>query len=153
MDSVRFGAAPPLSAEWFQQQKKLLKESGMEKTSAASMADDIYTPSAAAAESLQDAQAHETPEEKFLESARTEIMKLDPGSEAFVPEATSALVEKALGQVFGDKVARSPGFPQMHDKITNTILGDEKCREVIEDFLEILVQSEYSRLDNGDNLA
>ena len=124
-------------------QKKLLKEGGVERTSAASAVHDVYSPSEAAQ------QLPSTPEEKFLESARSEILKMDPSSESFLPNATSARVDSALEQVFGQEVGKNPGYPQMQAKITTTILREEHYREVVEDFLEVLVKSEYRRLEAG----
>lgn len=143
MDPLRPGGFVPLSEEWFHQQKKLLKQSGVDKTSASESANDVYMPSEAAQE------LPATDQERFLESARTSIMELDPGSEGFVPEATSRLVDSCLGQVFGEQIASNPGYPQMQAKITGSILGDSRYREVVEDFLEVLVASECRRLENG----
>ncbi len=136
MDPLRPAGPPPLSEEWFHQQKKLLKQSGIEKTSAAEAAHDVYTPSPQAQE------LPTTPQEKFLASARSEILKMDPGAESFVPDATSRLVDSALEQEFGEEIASKPGYPQMQARITRTILGDTRYREMMEEFLQILLGSE-----------
>jgi len=136
LDPLRPAGPPPLSEEWFHQQKKLLKQSGVEKTSAASAAHDVYTPSPQAQE------LPTTPQEKFLASARSQIMQMDPGAEGFVPEATSFLVDSALEQEFGEEIASKPGYPQMQARITRTILGDARYREMMEEFLQILLGSE-----------
>ncbi len=135
LDPLRPVGPPPLSEEWFHQQKKLLRQSGVEKTSAAEAAHDIYTPSPQARE------LPTTPQEKFLASACSEILKMDPGAQGFVPEATSRLVDSALEQEFGEEIARKPGYPQMQAKITRTILGDPRYREMMEEFLHILLDS------------
>ena len=137
MDPLRPAGPPPLSEEWFHQQKKLLKQSGVEKSSAAQAAHDVYTPSAQAQE------LPATPQEKFLASARSEILKMDPGSENFVPDATSRLVDSALEQEFGEEIAQKPGYPQMQARITRTILGDPRYREMMEEFLSVLLDSEH----------
>ena len=134
------GVNIPFTEEWFHQQKKLLKNSEASKT-ALGEASDVYTPSEAAQ------QLPSTPEEKFLAEAKSEISKMDPSSETFMSQATSALVDSALGQVFGDNISKNPGYPQMNAKITQKLLSD--YGEVIGDFLEALVQSEYQRLSNG----
>ena len=143
LDPLRPGGPPPLSEEWFHQQKKLLKQSGVEKTSAAHASHDVYTPSP------QAQQLPATPQEKFLASARSEILKMDAGSENFVPEATARLVDSALGQEFGDEIARKPGYPQMQARITRAILEDPRYREMMEDFLQVLVETERARQEEG----
>lgn len=143
MDPLRPGGPPPLSEEWFHQQKKLLKQSGIEKSSAAHAAHDVYTPSA------QAQQLPSTPQEKFLASARSDIMGLDPNSESFLPDATSKLVDSALEQEFGQEIARKPGYPQMQAKITRTILDNPNYREMMEEFLEILLESERLAREEG----
>lgn len=143
LDPLRPGGPPPLSEEWFHQQKKLLKQSGIEKSSAAHAAHDVYTPSPQAQELTA------TPQEKFLASARSEILKMDPGAETFLPDATSRLVDSALEQEFGEEIARKPGYPQMQARITRTILEDPRYREMMEDFLQILVETERARSEGG----
>lgn len=144
--------APILSEEWFVQQKKLLKQSGMDKTSAASAANDVYLPSAAAeVQGSLGTQPEPTAEEKFLASACDQIRQLDPSGESFVSDAASALVGSALGQVFGEQLKDSPGYPQMHDKITRTILAESHYREVVEDFLNVLIEADAQASGYADN--
>ena len=140
MDPVQLGISVPFTEEWFHTQKKLLKQSEASKT-ALGEASDVYTPSEAAQ------QLPSTPQEKFLAEAKSEISKMDPTSENFMSEATSALVGSALGQAFGEEICYNPGYPQMNAKITQKLLND--YGEVIGDFLNALVESEYRRLEQG----
>ncbi len=140
MEPLQFGSVVPFTEEWFHVQKKLLKNTEASKT-ALGETSDVYTPSEAAQ------QLPSTPEEKFLAEAKSEISKMDPQSESFMNDATSALVDSALGQVFGQEICQNPGYPQMNAKITQKLLSD--YGEVIGDFLEALVESEYRRLQNG----
>ena len=134
------GVNIPFTEEWFHQQKKLLKNSEASKAALGEAA-DVYTPSEAAQ------QLPSTPQEKFLAAAKSGIAKLDPQSEGFMSEATSVLVESALGQVFGESISQNPGFPQMNAKITQKLLSD--YGEVIGDFLEVMVQSECKRIEGS----
>jgi hypothetical protein len=138
------GGPPPLSEEWFIQQKKLLKQAGMDKTSAAEAAHDTYTPSPEAAK------LPATRQEKFLASAKAEILKMDYSSEEFVPDATRRLVDTALEQEFGQEIISKPGYAQMQHKITRTILEDERYREMMEEFLSLLVLSAQPREDREE---
>lgn len=147
LDPLRPVGPPPLSEEWFHQQKKLLRQSGVEKTSASEAAHDVYTPSP------QARQLPTTPQEKFLASARSEILKMDPAGQSFVPDATSRLVDSALEQEFGQEIARKPGYPQMQAKITRTILGDPRYREMMEEFLHILLDSRPVLPEEGDHAS
>lgn len=133
MDPLKSGGPLPLTEEWFHQQKKLLKQAGVEKTSAAHAAHDVYTPS------LEASRLPATPQEKFLEEARAGILEMDVRSESFVADATSLLVDSALGQEFGEALQGNPGYAQMQSKITRTILQDPRYRELMEDFLGLLV--------------
>ncbi|MDO5295993.1 MAG: hypothetical protein Q4F00_04995 [bacterium] len=138
------GVNVPFTEELFHQTKKMLKNSEAAK-SALGETSDVYTPSAAAQ------QLPSSPQEKFLAQAKSEISKLDPNSEGFVKQAASALVDSALGQVFGSKIAKNPGYPQMNAKITQKLLDDYS--DVIGEFLAGLVQAKNMGLSVGENDA
>ena len=53
-----------------------------------------------------------------------------------------AVSREALEQEFGEEIASKPGYPQMQARITRTILGDARYREMMEEFLQILLGSE-----------
>lgn len=127
------GVNIPFTEEWFKAQKKLMKESGM--TEAAEGSSDVYTPSAAAQK------LPSTKDEKFLASVKPEIMALDPDSETFLPEATEKLVGSVIEQEYGEHASRNPGYPQMQEKITRTILDNPDYRERMADFLDILLMT------------
>lgn len=125
-------SAQPLTEEWYLQQKKLLRQAGMEPPTPAE-ARDVYTPSLEARPHL--------PKDKFeafLQVAKNHILKMDRNSETFLPDATSKIVSTALEQEFGEKVAQDPGFPQMKATITRRILNDARYREMVEKFLELI---------------
>lgn len=138
------GVNIPFTEELFHQAKKMLKNSEAAK-SALGEASDVYTPSEAAQ------QLPSSPQEKFLAEARSEISKMDPKSEGFVQQATSALVDSALGQVFGSKIAKNPGYPQMNAKITKKLL--DEYSDVIGNFLAVLVQAKHQGLEGGESDA
>lgn len=127
------GANIPLTEEWFKAQKKALKQAGM--TEAAEGSSDVYTPSAAAQK------LPSTKDEKFLASVKPEIMALDPDSETFLPEATEKLVGSVIEQEYGEHASRDPGYPQMQEKIARTILENPEYREMVADFLDILLMT------------
>ncbi|MGV8124017.1 MAG: hypothetical protein AB2L14_30065 [Candidatus Xenobiia bacterium LiM19] len=133
------GGLPPLSEEWFLQQKKKLKEAKMEQTSAPVESRDVSSLSPEAAGQLP-----QDKYESFLETAKNNILKMDKDSESFLPEATSRLVSSALEQEFGQDVIENPGFPQMKSTITKRILNDPKYKEIVAEFLELLSLSEQS---------
>ena len=135
------GVNIPFTEELFHQTKKMLKNSEAAKT-VLGEASDVYTPSEAAR------QLPSSPQEKFLSEAKSEISKMDPTSEGFVQQATSALVDSALGQVFGSKISKNPGYPQMNAKITKKLL--EEYSDVIGEFLAGLVQAKKMGLDNAE---
>ena len=127
----------PLTPEWFDVQKnKLKKESGVEKNAASEKAHDIYTPSAAAQK------LPNTKQDKFLDSVKPEILKLDPEDEEFVDQATGKLIDGVLVQEYGEHFKRKPAYRQMKKKLTRTILNDPEHREAVEDFLSVLLLAE-----------
>ena len=145
-------------------QKKMLKQSGMSKTSAAEAADDVFLSSEAARaqEAMGVDQANNapaTPQERFLASAMEELSQLDPNSETFFYDSTSTLVNLALRESFGDRITRNEGYPQMKDKIVHTIMQDERYSEIMGDFLEnwskvATIQNEqaYADMEHGEEL-
>lgn len=130
MDPMKAGP-PPLSTEWFETQKKKMKEAGIDKTSASERAHDIYTPSQAA-QGLPS-----TKQEKFLENIKPGLLELNPEDEEYLPKATKKLVDGVIGQEYGEHFTHNPAYPQMQDKIARTILEDPNRREAIEDFLSV----------------
>ena len=139
----------PLSPEWFDAQKaKLKKESIGEKATAAEKAVDshteVYTPSAAAQK------LPATKEEKFLDSVKAEILKLDPEDEHFVDDATGSLIDGVLSQEYGQEFKRKKPYRQMKQKLTRTILSDPDHRGAVEDFLTVLILSERAREESGE---
>ena len=128
----------PLTEEWFHQQKKLLKEGKMETPATAEEAADVYTPSPQAAE------LSKTKPQVFMENVKSSLLKMDPASEHYLPEATSFLVNSALRQEFGEEIISNPGYSQMEQVLTRTILNNPKHTEIIQDFLELVNSSEES---------
>lgn len=125
----------PLTQEWFETQKKMLKQANIKEPSSEKASDDFYTPSAAAQK------LPSTKQDKFLENVKPEILKMDPGDEDFVPNATMKLIDGVIRQEYGEHFTRSPGYGQMQSKIARTILEDPSHRETVEDFLSVLVTS------------
>lgn len=97
---------------------------------------DLYTPSEAAQK------LPSSKEEKFLASVKPDILSMDPESETFVPDATEKLVGSVIEQEYGEHVLRNPGFPQMQEKIARTILEDDRYREIVTDFLDVLLMTQ-----------
>ncbi|MCE7870108.1 hypothetical protein DYH09_06985 [bacterium CPR1] len=129
------GVQIPLTEEWFRAQKKALKEAGIEKYNAASNeASDVYSPSEAAQKIPGEQQ------EKFLANVMPSLLEMDENDENFLPDATEKLVGSALEQEFGEEIQQKPGFPQMQQKISRTILSDDRYREVVVDFLNCVLQ-------------
>jgi len=132
LDPLKAGP-PPLTTEWFETQKKKMKEAGVDKTSASEKAHDVYTPSTAA-QGLPS-----TKQEKFLENIKPALLELDPEDEEFLPKATRKLVDGVIGQEYGEHFTRNPAYPQMQDKIARTILDDPNHRDAVEDFMNIFL--------------
>jgi hypothetical protein len=130
MDPLKQGP-PPLSTEWFETQKKKMKEAGVRDTPTSEKAHDVYTPSKAA-QGLPS-----TKQEKFLENVKPGLLELDPDDEEYLPKATKKLVDGVIGQEYGEHFTRNPAYPQMQNKIARTILADPTHREAVEDFLSV----------------
>ena len=112
MDAIRTGTLASFCSSILGMQKKMLKQSGMSKTSAADAADDVFLSSEAARaqEAMGVDQANNapaTPQERFLASAMEELSQLDPNSETFFYDSTSTLVNLALRESFGDRIFSS----------------------------------------------
>lgn len=137
------GPQIPLTEEWFRAQKKALKEAGMEKYHAGS---NEPTESATLSEAAQNLPNEK--QEKFLSNVMPALLSMDENDENFVPDATEKLVGSALEQEFGEEIQQKPGFPQMQQKISRTILSDDRYREVVEDFLYAVLQHK-ARPDEG----
>ncbi|MDQ7822980.1 MAG: hypothetical protein RDV48_09325 [Candidatus Eremiobacteraeota bacterium] len=132
------GGMAPLTEEFYLQQKKQLKQAKME-TTAPMDAHDVFSLSPEAATQLPKDKF-----ESFLETAKNNILKMDPNSKNFLPDATSRLVSSALEQEFGEGIIQNPGYPQMKAKLTKRILSDPKYRDIMEEFLTLLNLSEQS---------
>ena len=123
----------PLSKEWFDLAKNALKkESGVDKTSASEKADDVFL--SPAAQKLP-----ATKQEKFLDSVTPEILKLDPEDQDFVDEATGKIIDGVLVQEYGEHFKRKRAYGQMKRKLTRTLLNDADHREMVEDFLSVVI--------------
>ncbi len=135
------GGHIPLTSEWFETQKKMLKQAGIDKQSAAEKADDVYTPSMAAQ------QLPSSKQDKFLDNVKPQILALageiSPESEEFVQESTRKLVGGVLQQEYGENMTRNPAYPQMEEKIARTILNDGHHRDTVVDFLDALLMSQH----------
>lgn len=76
--------------------------------------------------------------EAFLEMARSHALKMTPGKEETLEEATQKLVGKVLAREFGDSIEQSPKFPQMQKAITEQIMKNPKYRQSLEGLFKIL---------------
>lgn len=130
MDPLRPQGPPPLSTEWFETQKKKMKESGIKDTPTSEKADGVEFSQAAQ-------RLPSTKQEKFLENVKPALLELDPGDEEYLPKATKKLVDGVIGQEYGEHFTRNPAYPQMQSKIARTILADPTHREAVEDFLSV----------------
>lgn len=136
MDPLKQGP-PPLTTEWFETQKKKMKESGVrDHAGFDKMPSDALTLSAAARG------LPSTKEEKFLENLKPGLLDLDPEDEEFLPKATMKLVDGVIGQEYGEHFTRNPAYPQMQNKIARTILSDPTHREAVEDFLQVFLMTQ-----------
>ncbi|MGM9998748.1 MAG: hypothetical protein ACI38Q_05085 [Candidatus Bruticola sp.] len=139
MDPLHTGILASFCSNILGMQKKMLKQSGISKTSAAEAADNVSLSSEAA--EAQEAMgagtsAPQTPQERFLADAVGQLSKLNPQSDAFFYDSVSALVDSALREAFGGRLELSRGYPQMKDKIVRTIMEDERYQDIVGDFLE-----------------
>ena len=72
---------------------------------------------------------------------KADILSMDEESETFLDEATERLLNSVIGKEFGEHLTRDPGFPQMQEKLLNTILENPDYRERVTDFLEIMLMT------------
>lgn len=137
MDPLKPGP-PPLTTEWFDMQKKKMKEAGIDKTSASEKA--------AHSDGVEFSQAAQglpsTKGEKFLENVKPALLELDTEDEEFLPKATMTLVDGVIGQEYGEHFTKNPAYPQMQNKIAKHILSDPTHREAVEDFLSVFMMTQ-----------
>lgn len=139
MDPLHTGILASFCSNILGMQKKMLKQTGVSKTSAAEGMDNVSLSSEAAQaqEALgAESSAPQTPQERFLADAVSQLSRLDPQSDAFFYESVSTLVDSALREAFGGRLGLSRGYPQMKDKIVRTIMQDERYQGIVGDFLE-----------------
>ncbi len=139
MDPLHTGILASFCSNILGMQKKMLKQTGVSKTSAAEGADNVSLSSEAtqAQEALgAGISAPQTPQERFLADAVSQLSRLDPQSDAFFYESVSALVDSALREAFGGRLGMSNAYPQMKDKIVRTIMQDERYQDILGDFIE-----------------
>jgi hypothetical protein len=128
------GAGIPLTTEWLQAQKKALKEAG--KTEATEKAADLSTLSS-------DAQKlSSTKDERMLKTMRAELATLDTQSETFLQEATEKLIDSVIDQEYGEHFKGKPGYANLQDKLTQTVLDNPTSREALSEFFELLLATE-----------
>ena len=122
---------PPLTTEWFEVQKKQLKQARVDKTAANEAAHDVYTPSEAA-KGLPT-----TKSDKFLEGLKAALVDLDPEDPEFLEEATEKLIDGVLAQEYGEHFSKKKPYRKMKQKLARTILDDPDHRRAVEEFLQL----------------
>lgn len=128
------GAGIPLTTEWLQAQKKALKEQG--KTEATEKASDLSTLSS-------DAQKlSSTKDERMLKTMRAELANLDPQSETFMQEATEKLIDSVIDQEYGEHFKKKPGYSNLQEKLTQTVLENPTSAAALTEFFELLLMTE-----------
>ncbi len=133
------GAGIPLTTEWLQAQKKALKEQG--KTEATEKAADLSTLSS-------DAQKlSSTKDERMLKTMRAELSQLDTNSETFMQEATEKLIDSVIDQEYGEHFKGKPGYANLQEKLTQTVLDNPVSREALAEFFELLLMTEEGAVD------
>lgn len=131
------GGGIPFSTEWLQAKKKQLKKAGMADATDTE-AHDVSTLS-------KDAQAlakSEAKDQKMLTKMRAEMAGLDTESDTFLQDATEKLLDSVIEQEYGESFKKKPGYGNMQDKITQTILENPASREALTDFFELLLMIE-----------
>ena len=135
------GAGIPLTTEWLQAQKKALKEGG--KVEATEKAADL-------SELSKDAQQlSTTKEQRMLGAMREELAKLDTDSETFLQEATEKLIDSVIEQEYGEHFKKQPGYGNLQEKLTQTVLDNANSRDALSEFFELLLVTE--RDEDDDN--
>lgn len=131
------GGHIPFSAEWLRQQATQAKKAQSNKgTSETGDASESTTLSDAAQKLAI------TKDEKMLQTMKAELAKLNPDSESFMEEATGKLIDSVIDQEYGESFKKKPGYENLQDKLTSTILSNEASREAIADFFELLLMAE-----------
>lgn len=147
MDPLHTGILASFCSNVLGMQKKMLKQTGVSKTSAAEGTDNVSLSSEAAqAQEALNAESNgpQTPQERFLADAVSQLSRLDPQSDAFFYESVSTLVDSALREAFGGRLGLSRSYPQMKDKIVRTIMQDERYQDIVGDFIE-----SWSNMENA----
>ncbi|MBQ7528874.1 hypothetical protein IJT10_03105 [bacterium] len=148
MNPLNVGMLASFCSEVLGLQKKVLKKTNSAgETDATDSVGDVYLPSEAAQAEQVEGNVNDlsTPQGRFLNSVAQALSSLDINSPNFMEESTSILVDSALKEAFGQSIESNPGYPQMQDKIMRTIFGDERYREILEDFLQTWVDIEENR--------
>ncbi len=139
------GAGIPLTTEWLQAQKKLLKENKqLDATDTA--AADLSTLSS-------DAQKlSSTKDERMLKAMREEFSNLDTESETFLQEATEKLIDSVIDQEYGEHFKKKPGYGNLQEKLTQAVLDNPVSRQALGEFFELLLLTEDGEppLDDPD---
>ncbi|GEM_PF-1367514 len=156
MDPLHTGILASFCSNILGMQKKMLKQTGVSKTSAAEGTDNVSLSSEAA--QAQEAlgagtTTPQTPQERFLADAVSQLSRLDPQSDAFFYESVSTLVDSALREAFGGRLGLSRGYPQMKDKIVRTIMQDERYQDIVGDFIESWSNMESAKAAKAEEEA
>lgn len=129
------GAGLPLSTEWLQAQKKLLKQARLEDATETKLPDS--------SEFSKDAQKlSTTKDERMLTKMKAELSQLDPESESFLQEATERLIDSVIDQEYGEYFKKKPGYAGLQEKLTQTVLENPVSREALSEFFDLLLLTE-----------
>jgi hypothetical protein len=130
------GSGIPFSTEWLQKQKQALKEQG--KTDATEKAQESDT----AALSSDAKKLSSTKDERMLKTMRAELANLDTESETFMQEATEKLIDSVIDQEYGEHFKGKPGYANLQEKLTQTVLDNPDSRAALGEFFELLLLTE-----------
>ena len=129
------GAGIPLTTEWLQAQKKLLKENKQMDATDTQAADQSTLSS--------DAQKlSSTKDERMLKAMREGLANLDTDSETFLQEATEKLIDSVIDQEYGEHFKKKPGYGNLQEKLTQTVLDNPVSRQALGEFFELLLLTE-----------
>lgn len=129
------GAGIPLSTEWLQTQKKLLKQARLEDATEAKASD--------LSEFSKDAQKlSSTKDERMLQAMREELSDLNPESETFLKEATEKLIDSVIEQEYGTYFKKKQGYLNLQEKLVQTVLDNPTSREALEEFFDLLLMTD-----------
>jgi hypothetical protein len=135
------GASIPLTTEWLQALKAKNKEAGQV---------DATEKRADLSELSKDAQKlSSTKEERMISSMREELANLDTESETFLQDATEKLIDSVIDQEYGEHFKKQPGYGNLQDKLTQTVLENADSREALSEFFEMLLMTEPDEDDEG----